>query len=582
MSLSRVFIYLIKKLGGVLKPLLLIGFCGPLVFSNVYAVHGEKSLKILLIHSGHATNPWQIAVERGMRDTLSASNSDLQIYSEQLDGERFSSEKNRNAFAHFIQQKYSESNITFLVTEGIGAAQFVEKRELLFPLAKRLYINPGQQVSSLIGKSQKQSAYIPVNQDYFNSLLHALKIYPPNKLVIVGESITFGGIKRIDAIKKAIKALEFKGIQLEVVYLVNLPINELLQRVKKLHTKDAIYYLPIFNDGVQEYVPYDVAKQIAATATAPVFSNWETLLGTGIVGGYMLSGKKVGEIAVQSLFKLQGDQSIELSDINGYGNYYDWVQLQRWEIDEAQLPNAIIRNRTPSFYQSYFWIINITLAALGIFILLTLQLERINLGRKQAIAALSQERALLEHNVETRTRDLNEAKKAAEALARCDPLTGINNRRAFFEKSDEAFVMAKRYMQSLSVVMVDIDNFKQINDQYGHATGDEVIISLAELVEYWRRETDIFGRLGGEEFGLVMPQTNLAQARLAAERLRMAIEQLELAVGDEIIKVTASFGIAEQAANDEEISKTLDNADKALYEAKKTGRNKVAQQPASN
>jgi diguanylate cyclase (GGDEF)-like protein len=591
MSLNSIFIYCFVKVEYILKPLLFIGLCVPLLFNKIHAIHSENALKILLIHSGHSTNPWQMSVERGMRSALAASNSELEIYSEQLDGFRFSGEKNSSAFAHFIQQKYSESNIGFLVTEGIGAAQFVEDSEWLFPLAKRLYINPGTQIeTSMLSNSNsnsKKNSYIPVNQDYFSSLLAALQLYPTSNLIVVGENTTVSGINRLKAIKQAILDIQIKlrhkEKKFEVNYLLNLSMVELISRVGQLDSRDLIYYLPIHHDGNNRIVPYKAAEQIAAAAAAPVFSNWEVLLGSGIVGGYILSGDKVGEIAIASLNKLLNDQTIKLSENNGYGFYYDWAQLQRWEIDEGNLPlNATVRNRTPSFYQTYFWLINVTLSALVIFFVLTLLLGRINNGRKHAIKALSKERELLEHNVKIRTRDLNEAKKAAEALARCDPLTGINNRRAFFEKSAEAFVMAKRYMQSLSVVMIDIDLFKQINDQYGHATGDQVIKSLADLVEYWRRETDIFGRLGGEEFGLVMPQTNLAQARLAAERLRMAIEQLELTVSCEIINLTASFGIAELTASDEDISQTLDNADKALYEAKKTGRNKVALPPASN
>ena len=171
--------------------------------------------------------------------------------------------------------------------------------------------------------------------------------------------------------------------------------------------------------------------------------------------------------------------------------------------------------------------------------------------------------------------ELNTAKERAEKLARTDMLTGLNNRRAFFEMGKPILKNAHRYGHPLSMVMLDIDNFKLINDTYGHASGDEVLKAVANVLSQGTRESDVSGRLGGEEFAIILQETDLTAAQELIERLRKKVEQTCIHFKSQEISVTASFGVAKLDTKFDNFDKLIDRADYALYQAKKEGRNRV-------
>lgn len=160
--------------------------------------------------------------------------------------------------------------------------------------------------------------------------------------------------------------------------------------------------------------------------------------------------------------------------------------------------------------------------------------------------------------------------------ARTDSLTGLSNRRYFRELAGKELARASRYGQTLSVLMLDLDKFKGINDTHGHQTGDQVLCVVGEVCRQTLREVDIVGRIGGEEFAILLPESEVRQAAEVAERLRQAIAQavIRLESGDEL-RFTVSIGVAPLSAAEVTIDHLLNQADKALYEAKRTGRNRV-------
>jgi diguanylate cyclase (GGDEF)-like protein len=168
-----------------------------------------------------------------------------------------------------------------------------------------------------------------------------------------------------------------------------------------------------------------------------------------------------------------------------------------------------------------------------------------------------------------------ELEQLLAVAANTDPLTGISNRRHFTPALNAELERARRHSQPLAVLMLDIDHFKQINDRYGHAAGDETIRCLAQLCRQSLRSFDLVARLGGEEFALMLPSTDLKSALAAAERLRQQAALLQV-VGErgERFDFTVSIGVAAMAPGDD-ASALLARADKGLYRAKQTGRNRV-------
>jgi diguanylate cyclase (GGDEF)-like protein/hemerythrin-like metal-binding protein len=161
-------------------------------------------------------------------------------------------------------------------------------------------------------------------------------------------------------------------------------------------------------------------------------------------------------------------------------------------------------------------------------------------------------------------------------LASTDPLTGALNRRKFNKMAEHEIERIERFSRPLSVMMLDIDLFKKVNDNYGHHTGDMVLKEFYDACIFAVRRTDIVARLGGEEFAILMPETVLEEGLALAERVRNAIETLEIQVNDLTIKVTVSIGVTEwQAGKHHDFLDMQNGADKALYVAKKQGRNRV-------
>lgn len=161
-------------------------------------------------------------------------------------------------------------------------------------------------------------------------------------------------------------------------------------------------------------------------------------------------------------------------------------------------------------------------------------------------------------------------------LAMVDELTNMPNRRAFFMRGTEEVNRCKRYKTPLSMIMLDIDKFKNINDTYGHARGDNALQCMSKTLREQIREVDLPARLGGEEFGILLPNTKLEEAVIIAERIRNAVEKLNCEeVGDEIIRMTASFGVASFTEDMKSLDDLFSNADTAMYRAKNNGRNRV-------
>ena len=175
-------------------------------------------------------------------------------------------------------------------------------------------------------------------------------------------------------------------------------------------------------------------------------------------------------------------------------------------------------------------------------------------------------------------RDITDYKKLEQdlqTLCRTDPLTTAANRRAFNEIISQEFSRFKRSQKEYALVMIDLDNFKSINDQHGHGTGDRVLIEVTERCKDNLRVHDIIARLGGEEFCILLPYTNLEQAQKVAERLRQKIEIMPIISEGKRIKVTISVGISLVLEGDGDGHDAIERADKKLLEAKLMGRNRV-------
>ncbi|HXV85509.1 MAG TPA: GGDEF domain-containing protein, partial [Gemmatimonadales bacterium] len=170
--------------------------------------------------------------------------------------------------------------------------------------------------------------------------------------------------------------------------------------------------------------------------------------------------------------------------------------------------------------------------------------------------------------------------RGVEQLAGEDALTGLPNRRQFMRTGDQLAEQVRRYGRPASLLVIDLDHFKAINDRYGHAAGDAALQAVARLLNEHQRGADLAARLGGEEFAMLLPETDRAGAMTTAERLRGACEALRVQVPGGVfapLTFTMSVGVAEFTAEDRSLDDVLRRADAALYRAKHAGRNRVEQ-----
>ena len=210
-------------------------------------------------------------------------------------------------------------------------------------------------------------------------------------------------------------------------------------------------------------------------------------------------------------------------------------------------------------------------------------------AREELIRQQKTEKSRLFQEVAAKTQALNQAKKRLEKeleenklleghlkhQATTDSMTGLMNRRAFIDEFDKELNRARRTMSPLSCLILDIDHFKQVNDSYGHHIGDLVIKSVAENMKEHTRTMDYIGRIGGEEFAILMPETHLDDAYQIADRLRDFVSKYEMCFDRQTIHITVSIGITDLRDKNETIESILQRADAALYNAKREGRNRV-------
>ncbi len=162
-----------------------------------------------------------------------------------------------------------------------------------------------------------------------------------------------------------------------------------------------------------------------------------------------------------------------------------------------------------------------------------------------------------------------------ENLANLDPLTGILNRRAFFEATSLIFNQPNAFERNQFLMIIDIDHFKRFNDEFGHLGGDEVLVAVVNKLDAVKRSCDLFARLGGEEFVLLMEDVDDKEAMMLANYYRKLIAKLTVPFDNQILSCTISIGMSATLASDSDFKQVLSRADRALYQAKDLGRNKV-------
>ncbi|WP_342118038.1 GGDEF domain-containing protein [Pseudoduganella sp. OTU4001] len=532
-----------------------------------HAAAEERRVLVLYSLGADSSSAWQRLVHKGLYDELGRSSQGATpaIFEERFDANRVGEEKSVEGMAPYLETKYADVKFDAIVTENFVASRFLASHPELFPGVPRHYVNHGR------------DQWMPrdgIGYEVTSDFVRALGVIPMvaanvRHIAVVGDTTSRGKLW-LDRVRSA--TAHFPKIRFEI--WDDGSVEELRERASKLDRNSAIFMLAsLRGEGPTRVQPRELALQIASATRAPIFTHSESLVMPGVVGGYVVSGEAVGRMMARLLL----GQPAMTPQVQGY--YFDFPTAHRAGL--RNIPqDAVMLNRPHNVWELYRWQIVSAGAMIVIEGLLITALVLSLRSRRRTMNELALERSSLEDRILQRTLELLQANRKLEELATTDPLTGIANRRKMTEQIAQELERARRFHHPLSLLMVDIDHFKRINDTYGHEVGDQAIIQTATLLTAHMRAVDAVSRFGGEEFVLLMPETHIAVAMHAAERLRAQAAQLRIpAEGGMEVELTISIGVAaaDPHGTPDTPSSLLVRADKALYRAKKEGRNRVVQ-----
>lgn len=319
--------------------------------------------------------------------------------------------------------------------------------------------------------------------------------------------------------------------------------------------------VPVFNEGI---VPVDLETRKRE------------------IKGYLAGVYSIGEILAPELAELSSKGlHIKITDVDSASPVF----VSHTDLNDGSLSTILYDKKVISIFgrkwqivmfttddyfnkeSSPYWLF--TPHFLLVFCLILLFLIRKLYKNNQELAAVKT-------NLQQTLLEVSKSEQHFAELSRHDPLTGLLNRRSFYEKIADEISRSHRYNEDLCLLMVDIDNFKQINDRYGHPVGDSVLTQLASTFKELSRENDILCRIGGEEFALLLIKTNEEDSLIIAERLCDAVAKtaIELVTSDSPLHLTVSIGLT-RCLQQDSTSSIMSRADKALYQAKNKGKNRV-------
>ena len=530
------------------------------------ALPAAAARQVLVLYSlgADTASLWQRGVTRGVNAELAAAGAATpHIYEERLDAIRTGEAESKAALEPYLRTKYARVRFDAVIAENYFAGRFLDANPGLFPGAQRFYVNHGRR-----GWTPADGVGLETSIDYarlVDAIPQAHK--GVRRIVVVGEQ-SARGQEWIDGVRAL--APRYQG-RIAFETWDRQTFDELVSRAATLGQQDAVLMFATYHDitGASD-APPNVARRLAAASKAPVFTHVDSLIVGGVVGGYVLSAERMGRV----VGKLALGYPADTGDVQRL--VFDYPAAARFGLTPPDGTQWL--NREPGVWELYRWQI---VGGIGLIVVEALLISALVFalrGRRQSMQALHDERNKLEEHVAERTLQLRVANSALEQLATTDALTGIGNRRRMTSQIAVEIERARRFRHPLSLLMIDIDHFKRINDAHGHDTGDRAIAAVARTLSLGMRSFDMVARFGGEEFVVLMPETELDVAAKAAARLRAAVGGIDVKSDSGLpIWMTISIGVAafHPDGAPETPSALLSRADKALYQAKAEGRDRV-------
>ncbi len=549
-------------------------------------VNAEKSQTVLLLHSYHPQYAWTQKLTLGVQEALAHHIQTENLHIEFMDERRYQIDPSiGQVFIALLQRKYQHQQPDVIITSDDHAYYFMlEQGERLFPGVPVIFcgvnvFNP----NSLTGKSNftgiKEGMEIEGNLDLIMS------VQPSTQHIIMLGDTTGLGLRMVQRAKH-IKSRWVKQHQhVNLSIWDDFTLDELYQRVAQLPANTALLMLAIHQDKNGQYFSFNNQLPILSEhSSAPIYGMWgEILLNYGVVGGMMNNPYQHGFQTAQIALKVLSGTAISQLPIQEKAQYtpqFDYTQMLRFGINLDAIPSdSVLINRPEGLFEKLQkWLKGDTglvsmLLLVAVLVFINGALRRNNKDRWAKFKASMQRRSRI---LNKENQVLQATSRKMEKLAHTDDLTGLANRRAG-ENEINAYIRRFRIDdQPLSLALLDIDNFKRVNDTYGHPVGDVVLCALGAAITKLLRPGDRIYRWGGEEFLISLPHTNVSDAREVCERIRQCVR--DLVVGDTLpesgIHITVSLGLSDFQQGDT-LDGILRRCDEALYVAKHNGRDQL-------
>ena len=470
---------------------------------------------------------------------------DVELFIDYMDTKRYSGDDYFEALRGIYALKYQYVHFDAIISTDDHALDFLLKyRDDLFPDVPVLFSGlndfpPGR----LMGKKGYAGVY--ESYDVAGTIQLMLEMHPKTQTIA---AIT-DGTRSGNIYKNLIEQIEpdFKD-RVQIKYLNHLEPKALTKSLNQLPENSLVLWaIYLRSPSGLSFSVKESVRFVSMNSRFPTYCVWD-VVGYGVVGGKVTDPKYQGQSAARMALSVM--RGVDVADIPVLGsplvNIFDYRAMQRFGLAAEQVPSgSIVMHKVDSFYERYqehIWkyvVVIVLLVTIIIFLVVIIFLKR--------------------------------KRDKFEGMAMHDQLTGLYNRHYLYEVADQKVANAVRHQQPLSLLVIDVDHFKNINDAHGHLAGDEVLQKIAKLLYEQSRSNDVVARFGGEEFVILLEHCSVEKAKEKAERLRLSVEMRK----PRGIKTTVSIGVAELDAGKHEFSDLLELADSAVYQAKEGGRNQV-------
>jgi diguanylate cyclase (GGDEF)-like protein len=534
------------------------------------SAEGARKKKILVLHSYHQGLEWTDSITSGIQSVFKPLDNSYEIYYEYLDAKRNSGDDYDKKLKELFIEKMKNTRFEAVIIADNNALDFIEKSyEFLNGRPPIVFCGINHFQADLI-ETLPFVTGVTEETDIAANFDLMLRLHPERKRIVVILDRTPTG----QALKKPLdEAIEGVRHRVKIDILQDFTLAEAASFVAELDAEDMILLLTFNRDRENNYISYAEGIALLTAASAvPIYGPWDFYLGKGIVGGMITTGYHQGEVAARlTLRVLRGENPRHMPIVTDSGNRVtvDFNRLQAFGIDPGQLPDgSLIVNRPPGFYEKYHRLFFI--CSLVAVLMLGYCWWRL-LMQKRERTRLVEMNAALDLLVAQKTARLEATNQALQKIAITDDLTGIHNRGYLLKALARGIETVDRQGGDLSVILADLDNFKWINDTFGHNFGDKVLKQVSDTLGLTLREKDLAGRYGGEEFLLILPDADLGKSILIADRVRQNIASCRWERDD--FQATISGGVVQYAG--ESVEELLKRADELLYQAKALGRNRM-------